>query len=78
MGDQVIAEVLVCEGRPADAIVETARRLQADTIVMSTHGRRGWLKWLHRNTALNVMRQALCTIRPVFGEGLNLQNAVHN
>jgi nucleotide-binding universal stress UspA family protein len=78
MGDQVTTEVLVCEGRLADAIVETARRLQADAIVMSTHGRCGWLKWLHRNTALNVMRQALCTIRPVFGEGLSLQNAVHN
>ena len=57
---QVAAEILVCEGRPAEAIVETARRLQADTIVMCTHGYRGWLKWLHRNTALNVMRQAPC------------------
>jgi nucleotide-binding universal stress UspA family protein len=61
LGGQVTTEVLVCEGRPADAIVETARRLQADTIVMSTYGSRGWLKWLHRNTALNVTRQAPCT-----------------
>ena len=78
LGGQVTTEILVCEGRPAEAIVETAKRLQADTIVMSTHGYHGWLKWLHRNTALKVMRQALCTIRPVFGEGLNLQNAMHN
>ena len=78
LGDQVATEILVCEGRPAEAIVETARRLHADMIVMSMHGHRGWLKWLHRNTALNVMRQALCTIRPVFGEGLNIQNAMHN
>ncbi|MGB8369933.1 MAG: universal stress protein [Limisphaerales bacterium] len=62
LGDQVAAEILVCEGRPAEAIVETARRLQADTIVMCTHGCRGWLKWLHRNTALKVMRQASCTM----------------
>jgi nucleotide-binding universal stress UspA family protein len=62
MGGQVTTEILVCEGRPAEAIVETARRLQADTIVMCTHGCRGWLKWLHRNTALNVMRQAPCTM----------------
>jgi nucleotide-binding universal stress UspA family protein len=68
MGDRVAAEILVCEGRPAEVIVETARRLQADTIVMCTHGYRGWLKWLHRNTALNVMRQAPCTIRLVFRE----------
>lgn len=57
---QVAREILVCEGRPAEAIVETARRLQVDTIVMCMHGYRGWLKWLHRNTALNVMRQAPC------------------
>lgn len=62
MGGQVTTEILVCEGLPAEAIVETARRLQADTIVMCTHGYRGWLKWLHRNTALNVMRQAPCTM----------------
>jgi len=62
MGDRVAAEILVCEGRPAEVIVETARRLQADTIVMCTHGYRGWLKWLHRNTALNVIRQAPCTM----------------
>jgi nucleotide-binding universal stress UspA family protein len=62
MGGQVTTEILVCEGRPAEAIVETARRLRADTIVMCTHGCRGWLKWLHRNTALNVMRQTPCTL----------------
>ena len=62
LGGQVATEILVCEGHPAEAIVETARRLQADTIVMCTHGYRGWLKWLHRNTALNVMRQAPCTM----------------
>ena len=33
----VTAEVVVCEGRPADAIVQTAKRLKADTIVMHTH-----------------------------------------
>ena len=78
LGDQVVTEILVCEGRPAEAIVETARRLHADMIAMSTHGHRGWRKWLHRNTARNVMRQASCTIRLAFKEGLNLQNAVHN
>jgi nucleotide-binding universal stress UspA family protein len=62
LGGQVATDVLVSEGRPAEVIVETARRLQADAIVMGTHGYRGWLKWLHRNTALNVMRQASCTM----------------
>jgi len=42
--------------------------LQADTIVMCMRSYRGWLKWLHRNTALNVMRQAPCTIQLVSKE----------
>jgi nucleotide-binding universal stress UspA family protein len=62
LGDQVATECLVCEGRPAKAILETASGMRADTIVMWTHGRRGWLKWLHRNTALKVARQATCNI----------------
>ncbi len=62
VGDQVTTDVLVCEGRPAEAIVETATRLGADAIVMRTHGHRGWLKWLRRNTALKVMRRAPCKV----------------
>jgi nucleotide-binding universal stress UspA family protein len=61
-GVSASAEVLVCAGRPVEAIVETARQLQADKIVMGTHGHRGWLKWLHRNTALKVMRHAPCIV----------------
>jgi nucleotide-binding universal stress UspA family protein len=61
LGDEVTTEVLVCVGRPAEAIVETARRLRAGTIVLFTRGSRGWLKWLHRNTALDVVRQAPCS-----------------
>jgi nucleotide-binding universal stress UspA family protein len=62
LGDRTDVEVLVCEGRPAEAIIETARRLEADTIIMHTSGHRGWLKWLHRNTALNVALKAPCKV----------------
>jgi nucleotide-binding universal stress UspA family protein len=62
MCGQITTEVLVCEGRPAEAIVQAAKRLKADTIVMYTQGHCGWLKWLHRNTALKVVRQAPCGI----------------
>ncbi len=62
MGGRAAAEILVGEGRPAEAIVETARRLDADMIIMHIHSHRGWLKWLHRNTALQVARQAPCRI----------------
>jgi len=59
---QAAVETLVCEGHPAAAIVATARRLQAAAIVMRMNRRRGWLRWLHRNTALEVARQAPCQV----------------
>jgi nucleotide-binding universal stress UspA family protein len=59
---QAVVETLVCEGQPAAAIVATARHLQAAAIVMRMKRRRGWLKWLHRNTALEVARQAPCKV----------------
>jgi nucleotide-binding universal stress UspA family protein len=62
MCGSIAAEVVVCEGRPADAIVQTATRLKADTIVLHTRGNCGWSKWLHRRTAAKVVRQAPCGI----------------
>lgn len=62
LGGAVATEVLVCEGHPSAAILEAARRLSADTIVMVTHGQRRWTKWLHRNTAAAVVRQAACGV----------------
>jgi nucleotide-binding universal stress UspA family protein len=62
MCGHVTTEVLVCEGLPAEAIVQTARRLKAETIVMYTPGHRIWLKWLHRNTAFKVVRRAPCDV----------------
>jgi nucleotide-binding universal stress UspA family protein len=62
MGGRTPVEILVSEGNPADAIVEMARRLRADAIVMRMHGHRSWLNWLHRNTALHVASQAPCRI----------------
>jgi nucleotide-binding universal stress UspA family protein len=69
-------EILVREGRPADAIVEMATRLRADTILMRRRGHRGWLKWLHPNTALNVARQAPCRVLLLSPE--NRAGSVHS
>ena len=59
---QVPVEVVICEGRPAEMIVQQADALGADVIVMCSHGYHGWLKWLHRNTALQVLRHAPCGV----------------
>jgi len=62
LGEEAVTDVLVREGRPAETIVEAARCLQADTIVMHARGYRGRLRWLHANTALKVMRHAPCRV----------------
>jgi nucleotide-binding universal stress UspA family protein len=62
VGNDVETEVTVSAGRPADIIVKTAKQIQADTIVMCVHPHRRWLKWLHRETALNVARKAACDV----------------
>jgi nucleotide-binding universal stress UspA family protein len=58
----VPTEVRVRAGCPEDVIVNEARRDEAGAIVMCTHGCRGWRKWLHRNTALHVLRTAYCPV----------------
>lgn len=62
VGDDVLTEVMVSDGRPAEAIVQAAKRMAADAIVMSARPHHRWLKWLHRNTAPNVIRQAPCAV----------------
>ena len=50
---------IVIEGIPvADHIIDEARSLEVDTIVMSTHGRTGVGRLLFGSVAENVLRQA--------------------
>lgn len=82
LGGNVVTEVLICEGRPGEVIVETATRLQTDMIVMRSHGRRGWQSWFRRNTARTVLRQAPCKVCLVLAENCDatvpLMIADHN
>ncbi len=50
-------------GDPAQTIVEHAEKHEADAIVMSTHGRTGFSRWLFGSVALKVLGSARC---PVF------------
>ena len=62
LGSRTDVDALVCEGHPAKTIVEAARHLRADSIVLRMHRHRIWLNWLHRNTGLAVARQAPCRV----------------
>ena len=62
-------EVAIDEGHPGAAIVRQAGLLAAEVVVMCSHGQRGWLKCLHRNTALYVTKHAPCPVWTVSPTG---------
>jgi nucleotide-binding universal stress UspA family protein len=49
-------------GEPAEALVETAERLGAKAIVMSTHGRSGLGRWLFGSVTAKVLEAATCPV----------------
>lgn len=52
-------------GVPADEILATARKLDVDIIVLTTHGRSGLKRFFVGSTAEQVMRQAGCPVLSV-------------
>jgi nucleotide-binding universal stress UspA family protein len=52
-----LVESRFVEGAAADVIFETARELQANLVVMSTHGRGGFGRWLYGSVADAVLRR---------------------
>lgn len=62
-----LGEILLRTGDARDMIIQTAKEVHADLIVMGTHGRRGVTRALLGSVTENVVRQAPCpvlTIRP--------------
>ena len=58
-------EVLVEPGDARDAIVAVAKRLDADLIVIGTHGRRGFSRFMLGSVAEDVLRRAPCPVLAV-------------
>ncbi|MBU6172245.1 MAG: universal stress protein [Planctomycetes bacterium] len=64
---KIAVEHLNMKGDPAELIVQVAHAKKVDTIVMGTHGRSGWSKWMIGSVAQAVMKSASCpviTVRP--------------
>jgi nucleotide-binding universal stress UspA family protein len=61
------ATTLVRLGDPAEQIVRAARSTGADVIVIGTHGRRGWSKFLLGSVAERVVATARCPVVTVRG-----------
>jgi len=65
IGPRIPVQIAIREGDPAERIVEHARERCADLIVMGTHGRRGFDKWLLGSVTETVVRQASCPVLTV-------------
>lgn len=57
------------EGIPADEILSRAASLETDLIVMGSHGRRGFERWILGSHAGRVLRLAPCPVLTVSGAG---------
>jgi len=56
-------DYVVASGDPASLIVEAAQEKRVDAILMSTHGRSGFQRWLFGSVAVRVLEARVC---PVF------------
>ena len=61
----VALDIDVMDGDPAVAILKDAGRLSADLIVLGTHGRKGFERWLLGSVAERVLREAPCPVLTV-------------
>lgn len=64
-------EIVVEIGEPADSIVAAEKSLEADLVVMATHGRRGLARIVLGSVVERVLRASsvpVLTVRPVPGE----------
>jgi nucleotide-binding universal stress UspA family protein len=55
-------EYVLGEGDPATTIARVARERHCDFIVLGSHGRRGWKRWLEGSVAEKVTRLAPCPV----------------
>jgi nucleotide-binding universal stress UspA family protein len=64
-------EVVIREGHPAAEIVSEASSMDADLLVIGTHGRSGWERLLLGGVAERVLRKATCPVLTVPTQCLN-------
>jgi len=62
---QLRARLIVLRGNAADEIVRTAQEENADLIVIATHGKTGWRRFIFGSVAEKVVRLAPCPVLTV-------------
>jgi nucleotide-binding universal stress UspA family protein len=63
--DQIPCEYRVVSGKPADEIIRLSEELNADLIVIATHGYSGMERFIFGSVAERVMRKAQCPVLSV-------------
>lgn len=71
----VSTETAVREGDPASAIVEEATEWGADLVVVGSHGRTGFERWLLGSVAQRVVGHAPCSVEVVRRRGTSAGDA---
>ena len=59
---EVKLHLIVTRGEPAQSVLDAAEEIGADTIVISTHGRTGWRRFIFGSVAEKVVRCATCPV----------------
>jgi nucleotide-binding universal stress UspA family protein len=62
-----VTPTIIVDGAPADRIVRAARATHADLVVVGTHGRTGFSRWLLGSVASRVVATAPCPVLTVRG-----------
>jgi universal stress protein A len=65
LGDKVNYRIITRIGGVADLVNRAVAELQADSIVMATHGRKGVVRFLLGSVAEKVVREAPCPVLAV-------------
>jgi hypothetical protein len=70
-GDEIEAEAVVATGKPHLQIVNEAKEIKADLIIIGSNGTVGAWGLFRRNTTSKVVRYAPCPVLvvPLFGRG---------
>lgn len=58
-------ELVIHTGEPAGSILNTEKKVDADVVVMATHGRRGFKRFLLGSIAEVVLRESTCPVLTV-------------
>ena len=61
-GEGYHVNIRVNSGDPANSIIETAKELNSDAIVMSTHGRSGLSRWVFGSVTQKVLAATPCPV----------------